>query len=117
MHDADFEFELTQAGRRFASQQATTYDDNRFLQVPHLAQSERVTNRSQIDDVAQAHSRDWWPHRTAAHGQACLVELDGFAISQNCEPPVDIHLCDRGCEPCLYFVGVVPAWIQIRQFF
>src|SRR5947207_1274314 len=117
MHDADFEFELTQAGRRFAGQQAAAYDDNRFLQVPHLAQSERVTNRSQIDDVAQAHSRDWWPHGTTAHRQACLVELDGFAISQNCEPTVDIHLCDYSAEPRLYFAGVVPARIQMRQFF
>src|SRR6266446_1870860 len=52
---------LTQASRRFAGQQSTAHDNNRLLQVRHLAQRERIANRSQIDNISQAHARDWRP--------------------------------------------------------
>src|SRR5207248_4588740 len=73
MHHADFEFQLTQASRRFAGQQSTADDNNRLLQVCHLAQRERIANRSQINNISQAHSRDWRPDGTTAHRETCLV--------------------------------------------
>ncbi len=116
MHDADLEFQLPQTGRRFAGQQSAAHDDDRFLQVRHFAQGERVANRSEIDDIAQSHSRDWRPHGTAAHRQAGLVKFDRLAISEDREPPVDIHLRDHRSQTRLDFVRVVPARIEMRQF-
>ncbi len=82
MHDADFEFQLPQTGRRFAGQQSAAHDDDRFLQLRHLAQSERVANRPQIDNITQADAGDGRTDGATAHRQTSLVKLDRLAISQ-----------------------------------
>ena len=104
MHHAHFKFQPPQAGRDFTGQQPAADDHDRFLQVCHLSQGERVANRPQVDHVTEASARYRRPHRTAPHSQARFVEFDAFTVAQDRKTPLDVELSNDGAEARLDFV-------------
>src|SRR4029077_18207974 len=116
MHQAHFHFHHAQACCRFACQQTTADDHDRFLQVGHFAQCERVTSRSQINYVAKTCPCHGRAYRPAAHRQTCLRKFDGFTIGQHGQAPLDVELRHYSAKACLDLVRVEPALIDLLEF-
>src|SRR5205085_6936548 len=109
-------FHHAQACCRFACQQTTSHHHDRFLQVGHFAQCERVASRSQINHIAKicsCHCRTSWP---AAHRQTRLGKFDAFTIRQHGKAPFDVQLRDYSAKACLDFVRLEPALIELLEF-
>src|SRR6201995_3120987 len=99
MHETDLEFHRAQAGRGFAGQQSAADYHDGFLVGAHLAECERIANRAQVNDIAEANPRHRRTQRTAPGSKTSLIKLDAFAIPEDSDTTINIKLRDDGAEP------------------
>ncbi len=104
MHHRHLQLRLAKTGRDLAGKQTSAYDHDHFFRLRHLAQSERVANRAQINHVAQTDPRDLRPHWPAAHCEAGFFELDRLPIPEHGQPSIDIKLRHHRAKTRLDFV-------------